>query len=104
MHILGYLFLTLSRVLGFLINLYTFIVTAAVILSWVRPDPTNPLVRFLNQTTEPVFRQVRRLLPARWAYGTGFDFSPIIVFILLIVLDTFCVGLLRELAQTLLRK
>ena len=49
-------------------------------MSWVRPDPNNPFVKFIHNMTEPVLEPIRRSLPIG---GFGFDFSPIIVFILL---------------------
>ena len=103
MHFLGYLLLSAAKILRLLINLYTFIVAGAALISWVRPDPYNPIVRFLHQTTEPAFRQVRRWIP-RALQRTGFDLSPIFVFILLVFLDTTLVGLLFEWANTLLSK
>lgn len=103
MHLLGLLLLSIAKVLRLLINLYTLIVAFAVILSWVNPDPYNPLVRFLYQITAPVFRLVRRLIP-RSLFRTGFDFTPILVFLLLIVIDTTVIGLLFEWAGTLLSK
>ncbi|MBI2083091.1 MAG: YggT family protein [Deltaproteobacteria bacterium] len=104
MTFLGYLVLTVARILGFFIDIYTFIVAIAVIISWVNPDPYNPIVRFLHLATEPVFRRVRRLIPSSIFYRTRIDFSPLIVFILLIILETFVIGLLRELANSLLSK
>lgn len=100
MSTLGYLLLTVARILQLLINIYTFVVAAAVIISWVNPDPYNPIVRLLYQLTAPVFRQVRRFIPRSW-YQTGFDFAPIVVFVLLIALDTIVVNLLFDLARTL---
>lgn len=103
MHFLGLLLLTIAKVLRLLINLYTFIVAIAVIISWVRPDPHNPIVRFLDQATRPVFNLVRRRMP-RSFFRLGIDFSPIIVFILLIALDTVLVGMLFDYASHLLSK
>ncbi|MBI2066648.1 MAG: YggT family protein [Deltaproteobacteria bacterium] len=104
MIVLGYLLQTIARVLDFLIDMYTFIVAIAVLISWVRPDPYNPIVRFLYMVTEPCFRLARRLLPSSLRYKTGIDFSPILVFILLIIADTMIVGLLREAAVSILSK
>ncbi|MBI4373600.1 MAG: YggT family protein [Deltaproteobacteria bacterium] len=104
MHLIGYSILTIARLLEFLINIYTFIVAISVIVSWVNPDPYSPIVRFLTMTTEPVFRRVRRLIPSSILYRIRIDFSPILVFILLIILETFVVGLLRESALNLLSK
>lgn len=95
MTFIGIIFITVAKVLHLIINMYSFIVLGAVIISWVRPDPTNPIVRFLIQTTEPLFSFIRARLP-RFLLGTGLDFTPIIVFILLIVLDTLIVESLME--------
>jgi YggT family protein len=64
---------------GWLLELYSYVVIAAALISWVSPDPRNPIVRFLHQVTEPVFEPVRRLLPP-WKTG-GLDISPLIVII-----------------------
>ncbi len=65
--------------LGWLLNLYSWVIIAAALITWVSPDPRNPIVRFLRQVTEPVLAPVRRLLPP-WKTG-GLDFSPLIVII-----------------------
>lgn len=64
---------------GWLLELYTYVVIAAALISWVSPDPRNPIVRFLHQVTEPVFEPIRRFLPP-WKTG-GLDLSPLIVII-----------------------
>ena len=98
---LGYMVLAVARLLHMLITIYTFVVAAAVIISWVRPDPRNPIVRLLYQVTEPAFRQARRLIP-RALYRTGLDFAPIIVFMALILVDTVIVNLLFDLSRQLM--
>ena len=103
MHFLGLLLLSLAKILRLLINLYTFIVGATVIISWVNPDPYNPIVRLLYQSTAPVFRHVRRWMP-RALDRTGIDFAPIAVFILLMIIDTVAVSLVFEWAGILLSK
>ncbi len=65
--------------LGWLLELYSYVVIAAALISWVSPDPRNPIVRFLHQVTEPVFEPIRRFLPP-WKTG-GLDLSPLIVII-----------------------
>jgi YggT family protein len=65
--------------LGWLLNLYSWVIIAAALITWVSPDPRNPIVTFLRQVTEPVLAPVRRLLPP-WKTG-GLDFSPLIVII-----------------------
>jgi YggT family protein len=63
--------------LQWLLSLYSWIIIAAALISWVSPDPYNPVVRFLRQVTEPVLAPVRRMLPP-WRTG-GLDLSPLIV-------------------------
>ena len=60
-----------------ILGVYSWIIIAAALISWVSPDPYNPIVRFLRQVTEPVLAPVRRLLPP-WKTG-GLDLSPLIV-------------------------
>lgn len=65
--------------LQWLLSIYSWLIIAAALISWVNPDPHNPIVRFLRQVTEPVLAPVRRLLPP-WKTG-GLDLSPLIVLI-----------------------
>jgi YggT family protein len=65
--------------LGWLLNLYSWIIIAAALISWVNPDPRNPIVMVLRRVTEPVLEPVRRLLPP-WKTG-GLDLSPLIVLV-----------------------
>lgn len=95
MSILGLILITMAKVLHLILNLYSFIVLGAVIISWVRPDPYNPIVNFLTQTTEPVFRIIRQKMP-RALLTTGIDFTPILVFIAIMIVDTIGVGLLMD--------
>lgn len=97
MHLLGLILLTVAKILRLLINLYTVVVAAAVLISWVNPDPYNPIVRFLVQATAPVLRPIRRIMP-RALMQSRIDFAPLILFIVLIALDTIVVGLLFDLS------
>lgn len=101
MHILGYFILAIVKMLDLLIDVYTFVILIAVILSWVRPDPYNQLVRIIRQLTEPVFYQVRKLMPDA-ILRVGLDLSPIVVLLLLIFIRTFAIGLLSDWAGALL--
>ncbi|QQR79706.1 MAG: YggT family protein [Deltaproteobacteria bacterium] len=103
MHFLGLILLSIARILDMLINLYTFVVAFACIITWVNPDPYNPIVRFLNQATQPVFTRVRRLLPKAF-FRTPFDVTPIVVFILLIVIETVFVGMIFDAAHSLMAR
>ncbi|WDP92101.1 MAG: YggT family protein [Desulfobacter sp.] len=79
------------------LNIYWWIVIIGAILSWVRPDPYHPAVRFLNQATEPVFYQIRKRLPV--VFG-GMDLSPLIVLAAILFLQTFVVNSLFQLARS----
>ena len=82
--------------LGWLLNLYSWVIIAAALITWVSPDPRNPIVLFLRQVTEPVLAPVRRFLPP-WKTG-GLDFSPLIVIIAIQFVERVVFpGLLRAL-------
>lgn len=100
MSVLGYLLLALAKILHLILNIYTFVVAISVLLSWVNPDPYNPIVRLFRQLTEPAFNWARRWMP-RALFRTGLDFSPIIVLFILIILDTVAVQLLYDWAYSL---
>jgi YggT family protein len=69
----------LVHFIGWLLDLYSYVIIAAALITWVSPDPRNPIVQFLHRATEPVLRPVRNLLPP-WKTG-GLDLSPLIVII-----------------------
>ncbi|OGQ79720.1 MAG: hypothetical protein A3F90_15290 [Deltaproteobacteria bacterium RIFCSPLOWO2_12_FULL_60_19] len=98
MIILAYMVDALAALLGMLLQIYMWIIIARAVISWVNPDPYNPIVRFLYSATEPVLYRVRRLLPL---YVGGVDFSPIAVFAAIYVLQVVLVRYLYHLAQTL---
>jgi YggT family protein len=92
-------FLTaIAEVLRWVLNIFMWIVIARAILSWVNPDPYNPIVRFIHNVTEPVLYPIRRRIPL--SFG-GIDFSPIIVLLVVIFLQRFVVHSLNELALSL---
>jgi len=66
-----------AMVLDWLLQVYFWILIISALLSWVSPDPYNPIVRFLRAVTEPVLHQVRRRMP--FVYAAGIDFSPLVV-------------------------
>lgn len=80
--------------LGWVLGLYSWVIIAAALITWVSPDPRNPIVMFLRQVTEPVLAPVRRLLPP-WKTG-GLDFSPLIVILAIQFVERVILpGLLR---------
>ncbi|MBS3809016.1 MAG: YggT family protein [Desulfobacterales bacterium] len=98
MFILGNFLFGLAKVLNIALTVYMWIIIAQAVLSWVNPDPFNPIVRFINQITEPVLSQIRRRIPTMFG---GIDFSPIIVLLAIIFLQEFLVNSLIQLARTL---
>jgi YggT family protein len=85
----------LARVLDLVLTLYLWIVIIRALLSWVNPDPWNPIVRFLHRATEPVLAPIRRWLPSwRW----GIDFSPLIVILAIYFVQHALVRSLTDLA------
>lgn len=79
MFVLGNVLFGVAKVLDTLLSLYFWVVLIAVLLTWVRPDPYNPIVRTLNAMTEPAFYRVRKLLP--FTFINGLDLSPVVVLI-----------------------
>ncbi|WP_028324546.1 YggT family protein [Desulfatirhabdium butyrativorans] len=100
MFTIGYLLEACAKVLDVVLNIYLWIVVARAILSWVNPDPFNPIVRFIHSVTEPVLGRIRSMLPIHFG---GIDFSPIVVFLAIIFLQNFVVNTLHRLAFTFLR-
>jgi YggT family protein len=98
MFVLGNFLVALAQVLGMVLTLYLYIVVGSAILSWVNPDPYNPIVRFLRGATEPVFRRLRRVVPL---YAGGIDFTPMAVILLIVFLQTFLVDTLVQIGARL---
>lgn len=90
--------IALAQVLDIVLWAYMWIVVARALVSWVNPDPYNPIVRFLYGATEPVLYRIRRALPV---YAGGIDISPLIVFVGVIFLQRFLVRSLYDLAQSI---
>ncbi|GIW42309.1 MAG: hypothetical protein KatS3mg076_2886 [Candidatus Binatia bacterium] len=98
MLVLANFLLALARALDLVLWLYLWIVVARALVSWVNPDPYNPIVRFLYGATEPVLSRVRRALPV---FAGGIDFSPLVVIVGIYFLQIFLVGSLHDLARSL---
>jgi YggT family protein len=92
------LLMAVATVIDYVLVFYMFITIARAVLSWVSPDPYNPIVRFIHNVTEPVLYQIRKRLPMM--YG-GIDFSPIIVILIIIFLRIFVVNSLEGLAGSM---
>ena len=98
MFILGNFLTATAQILKIVLELYMWIMIIRALLSWVNPDPYNPIVQFLNSITEPVLYRVRQLIPMS---GVGIDFSPMIVILIIIFLQSFLVNSIGTLAMSL---
>ena len=88
----------IAIIIHYILTIYMWLIIIRAVISWVNPDPYNPIVNFLYQVTEPVLYQIRRYLPFR---GMAIDISPIVVFIIIIFLDRFLVGTLQDIVLKL---
>ncbi|WP_345971490.1 YggT family protein [Sulfurimonas sp. HSL-1656] len=88
----------LGGIVHTLINVYIWVVIIAALLTWVRPDPTNPIVQVLYRLTEPAYSLLRRYVPTVF---NGIDLAPLIIIIGLQVIDVIFVRLVYALAGAL---
>ncbi|MBI5569255.1 MAG: YggT family protein [Desulfomonile tiedjei] len=101
MFVVGNLISALAGVLYTFLHIYTWVVIIAALITWVNPDPYNPVVRFLYSVTEPVFSRVRSVLGRFIPLHTmGIDFSPLIVLLILLFLQQFLPQTLYEIAAS----
>lgn len=96
MFALRHLIEALASILDLVLTIYMWVIIARAILSWVNPDPYNPIVRFLYNITEPVLGWVRRRVPL--IFG-GLDLSPLLILLAIVFLQRFLISTLWDLAQ-----
>ncbi len=99
MFVFANLLQALASVLDMVLTLYFWIVIISALLSWVNPDPYNPIVRILRTLTQPVFDRVRRWLP--FVMIGGLDLSPIVVLLVIQFVKIFLVQSLFQMAGTM---
>ena len=96
MDVLGSLFAAVIRIINLGISLYIYVVIASALISWVNPDPYNPIVRFLRNATDPLLDRIRRVLPVQMG---GFDLSPIVLifglYLVSALLNSLAIGMTR---------
>ncbi len=93
------LVLALASVLDWAITIYIWIVIIRALISWVQPNPYNPIVQFLHVVTEPLLAPIRYFL-MRWM-PPGLDLSPMVLILLLVLIQRFSIPTLYELAMRL---
>jgi YggT family protein len=94
----GEIVLTIAEVLNFILEAYMWIIIVASLISWVSPDPYNPIVRFLYRVTEPVLRPIRRLIGGTLG---PIDISPIVVIFVIFLIRKFVMVSLIDIAYTI---
>ncbi len=95
MFVISNFLVAIAKILNIGLSLYMWIIIGRAIISWVNPDPHNPIVRFLNAVTEPILSPIRRKIPINLG---GIDFSPILVILAIIFLQSFLVKTLMQIA------
>jgi YggT family protein len=96
MFAVGNLIAALASILDLVLTIYMWVIIARALLSWVNPDPYNPIVRFLYNITEPVLSWVRDRVPV--VYG-GLDLAPLLVLLAIYFLQRFLITTLFDLAR-----
>lgn len=87
----------LGGIVHSLITVYIWVLIIGALLSWVRPDPYNPIVQIIYRLTEPAYRALRRLMPTVF---NGLDLAPLILVILLQVIDVILVSVINALVYS----
>lgn len=82
-----------GKILDIILTIYMYIIIARALISWVNPDPYNPIVSFLYRVTEPVLYRIRKRLPSMG----GLDLSPLIVLLIIFFLQKFAVNSILDL-------
>jgi YggT family protein len=91
--IAGYFITAVAHIVDYLLLLYMWVVIIRALLSWVRPDPHNPIVRFINGLVDPVSYRISRIIPTRIGLV---DISPFILLLVIIFLRYFLVPVLMR--------
>lgn len=92
MFVMGNVLLGFATVLDYALTFYTWIIIARALISWVNPDPWNPIVQFLDRVTEPVLSPIRR----RLGWRMGVDLSPLVVIVAITFLQIAVVQSLKD--------
>jgi YggT family protein len=98
MFVFGNLILSIAQILNFLLDIYFWMIIIAALLSWVNPDPYNPIVRFLYRATEPALGPIRRLIGNRLG---PIDISPLVVILIITFIQRFLIVSLMDIGYKL---
>ena len=98
MFVIGNFISALASLIDFVLTAYLWIIIGRALISWVNPDPYNPIVKFLREVTDPLLNRIRRIIPL--AAG-GLDFSPMVLIAAIYFMQSFLVPTLQGLATTI---
>jgi len=98
MFVLGNFISAIAVILGYILTILSWLIIIRALLSWVSPDPFNPIVRFLYGVTEPLLEPFRRIIPG---HMIGIDLSPIFALLFIWFLKLFVVNTLFGIAARL---
>lgn len=87
----------LGGIIHSLLSIYIWVVIIGALLSWVRPDPYNPIVQIIYRLTEPAYAFIRRMFPTVF---NGLDLAPLILIILLQVVDVILVNIINAMVMS----
>lgn len=96
MFVLANLLGAVAHVLDVILSMLYWLILIRALISWVNPDPYNPIVGFLYKTTEPILEPIRRILPLGLRFGI--DISPILAFLAIMFLRSFLIKTLLDLS------
>ncbi len=99
MFVLSNFIIALANVIDIILTILYWLILIRALISWVNPDPYNPIVQFLYKTTEPILSAIRKILP--FDFRMRIDISPIIAFLMIIFLKSFVVSTLFGIAARL---
>ncbi|OQX81672.1 MAG: hypothetical protein B6D56_01735 [Candidatus Omnitrophica bacterium 4484_70.1] len=99
MFIISNFIFAVAKILDITLTVLWWLILIRALISWVNPDPYNPIVQFLYKTTEPILYPIRKILPLN--FKIGIDISPLIAFLAIIFLRSFLVRTLFDLASQL---
>jgi len=95
MFVMGNFLGAVARLLDLVLWAYMWLIIIRALLSWVNPDPWNPIVQFINRVTKPILAPIRRRVPS---WRMGIDLSPLVAILAIYFVQWFLVGTLRDMA------
>jgi len=98
MFVFGNIILGIAEVLNWVLKIYMWVIIIRALISWVNPDPYNPIVQALTRLTEPALKPIRKLVPP---YKVGIDFSPLIAVLIIVFLQFALVDTLYRFGRSL---